>query len=411
MMLYVKELRRVVFSKIFILFFAAEVFFAFFTQFWHDMGLSYKSYDPPVPGGDYGMMVVDDPPTLTQEATASLINDYINNKYTTYPYGFIHTVHLKGTDKDKIAAILNKLTGISNLDKYASGLKVECSYDDYNQYVVPELGVLDNVSIDDFHALMTEADNILGGGSVYSPDEIMVNFSLGPMTYEEALAEYNGLINDDRITNGYARLFCDYHGIFMVLLPVFLITVYLSSDRRSKMQQLIFSRRISSVKLVMARFAALVTAEMLPVIFTAFLANVRVAQYYDPAMMDPFAMFKYSFIWILPTVVAVTGIDMLLTGLIPAVAVVIIQFGVWFMTAVMGSMSSDFGVFDLIIRHNTEMDRKGFMDNINVFAQNRLFFTALGLVCTLMYVFVWNLRREGRLGESKLLSKMSLHKS
>lgn len=411
MMLYVKELRRVVFSKIFILFFAAEVFFAFFTQFWHDMGLGYKSYDPLVPGGDYGMMVVDDPPTLTQEATASLINDYINNKYTTYPYGFIHTVHLKGTDKDKIAAILNKLTGISNLDKYASGLKVEYSYDDYKQYVVPELGVLDNVSIDDFHALMTEADNILGGGSVYSPDEIMVNFSLGPMTYEKALAEYNGLINDDRITNGYARLFCDYHGIFMVLLPVFLITVYLSSDRRSKMQQLIFSRRISSVKLVMARFAALVTAEMLPVIFTAFLANVRVAQYYDPAMMDPFAMFKYSFIWILPTAVAVTGIDMLLTGLIPAVAVVIIQFGVWFMTAVMGSMSSDFGVFDLIIRHNTEMDRKGFMDNINVFAQNRLFFTALGLVCTLMYVFVWNLRREGRLGESKLLSKMSLHKS
>ncbi|MBP3272735.1 MAG: hypothetical protein J6M17_10995 [Ruminococcus sp.] len=411
MMLYVKELRRVVFSKIFILFFAAEVFFAFFTQFWHDMGLSYKSFDPPVPGGDYGMMVVDDPHTLTQEATASLINDYINNNYTTYPYGFIHTVHLKGTDKDKIAAILNKLTGITDLDKYASGLKVEYRYDDYNQYVVPELGVLDNVSIDDFHALMTEADNILGGGSVYSPDEIMVNFSLGPMTYEEALAEYNGLINDDRITNGYARLFCDYHGIFMVLLPVFLITVYLSSDRRSKMQQLIFSRRISSVKLVMARFAALVTAEMLPVIFTAFLANVRVAQYYDPAMMDPFAMFKYSFIWILPTVVAVTGIDMLLTGLIPAVAVVIIQFGVWFMTAVMGSMSSDFGVFDLIIRHNTEMDRKGFMDNINVFAQNRLFFTALGLVCTLMYVFVWNLRREGRLGESKLLSTMSLHKS
>lgn len=410
-MLYVKELRRVVFSKIFILFFAAEVFFAFFTQFWHDMGLSYKSFDPPVPGGDYGMMVVDDPHTLTQEATASLINDYINNNYTTYPYGFIHTVHLKGTDKDKIAAILNKLTGITDLDKYASGLKVEYRYDDYNQYVVPELGVLDNVSIDDFHALMTEADNILGGGSVYSPDEIMVNFSLGPMTYEEALAEYNGLINDDRITNGYARLFCDYHGIFMVLLPVFLITVYLSSDRRSKMQQLIFSRRISSVKLVMARFAALVTAEMLPVIFTAFLANVRVAQYYDPAMMDPFAMFKYSFIWILPTVVAVTGIDMLLTGLIPAVAVVIIQFGVWFMTAVMGSMSSDFGVFDLIIRHNTEMDRKGFMDNINVFAQNRLFFTALGLVCTLMYVFVWNLRREGRLGESKLLSTMSLHKS
>ena len=411
-MLFLKELRRVVFSKIFILFFVAEVFMAFFTQFWSDMGSGFRNYAPPVPGGNYGMTVVDDPPTLTQEATASLINDYVNNEYTTYPYGFIHTVHLKGSDKDKISVILSKLTGIVDIEQYVrSSFKIEYTYDEYKQYIIPELGVLNNVSIDEFHALMTEADKILGGGSKYSPKEIMYNFSLGPKPYEEALAEYNSLIYDDRITNGYARLFCDYHGFFMALLPVFLVAVYLSSDKRSKAEQLIFSRSISSVKLAAARFAALVTAEMIPVLFTAILATYRVAQFYDPAMMDMFAMFKYSFIWILPTAIAVTGTDMLLSGLLPAVAVVIIQFGAWFMMMFMGSLYEDFGVFDLVIRHNTEYDRQGFMDNITVFVQNRLFFTALGLICTALYVFIWKLRREGRFGESKLLSKLSLHRS
>ena len=411
-MLFAKELRRVVFSKIFILFFAAEVFFGFYTQFWSDMGAGYKSFEPPVPGGVYGMVVVDDPPTLTQEATACLINEFVNNEYTTYPYGFIHKVHLKGADKDKIAVILSTLTGISDVEHHVSSTyEIEYTYDDdLKQYAIPELGVLNNVSIDDFHALMTEADKVLGGGSKYSPDEIMYNFSLGPMPYEEALAEYNSLINDDKITNGYARLFCDYHGIDMTLLPVFLVAVFLSSDKRSKAEQLIYSRSISSIKLVSARFAALVTAEMIPVLFTAVLANIRVAQFYDPSMMDMFAMFKYSLIWILPTAIAVTGIDMLLTGLIPYVAVVIFQFGFWFVTMLMTPMRETFGVFDLVIRHNTEFDRQGFMDNITVFAMNRLLFTALGLVCAALYVFVWKLRREGRLGESKLLSKLSLHR-
>ena len=120
--------------------------------------------------------------------------------------------------------------------------------------------------------------------------------------------------------------------------------------------------------------------------------------------------FKYSLIWILPTAIVVTGIDMLLTGLIPSVAVVIFQFGFWFVTMLMTPMRETFGVFDLVIRHNTEFDRQGFIDNITVFALNRLLFTALGLICATLYVFVWKLRREGRLGESKLLSKLSLHR-
>ena len=413
-MLFFKECRRIVFSKIYVLFFIAVYVISFHTQFWSDMALGWQSYDPPQPGGtDYGMVVADDPEALTQNATEQLLNDFVNNRYTTYPYGFIHVVHLKSIDKDKMTLILTKITGFDDPEGYVKqNCKTEYSYgtsgdDMYNQYSIPDLNVLDRVSVEDFRALMTEADKILGGGSDYAPEEIDRNFSLAPMTYEQALAEYNELVYDDKVTNGYARLFCDYHGTFMALFPLFLIAVYLTADRRSKMEPLIFSRSVSSAKLTLVRFAALVATEMLPVLVTAVMANIRVAQFYDPAGLDWFAMFKYSIIWILPTVIAVTGADMLLMNIIHPIAVVLIHFIVWFFMSFMGSMSSYFGVFDLIIRHNTEYERQIFIDQLPIFTANRLFFTGVGLVCALCTVFVWKLRREGKLGGSKVRSKLS----
>ena len=412
-MIFWKECRRIVFSPIYVLFFAAVFFFAFYTQFWNDVkiGCAYE----PQPGGDYGMVVVDDPETLTQGATASLLCEFIDNDFTTYPFGFIHKVHLKGSDQEKVRMILQKLTGFDDPAAYAQEhFETREVYYDYDltghgEYEVPELNVLSRVSIGDFRALMTETDKILGGGSMYSPEEIDHNFSLAPASYEDALAEYNELVHEDHITNGYARLFCDYHGIFMVLLPVFLISVYLAADRRSKMEEIIFSRGVSSFRLMFARFAALICTEMLPVLVTAFLANIRVIQFYGLDGLDHLAMFKYTLIWILPTVIAVTGIDMFMLNILHPVCVVVIQFAFWFYALFMQASSAELGIFSLIIRHNTEYDRQLFMDQLPTFVCNRLFFTGLGFVLALASVVIWNLRREGKLHVSKQLPKLSVH--
>ena len=417
MMLFLKECRRIVYSKIYLLFFAAVFFFSFYTQIWSDMATHRDSLGKPEPGGeDYGIVMIDDPEVLTQESTAQLLNDLINNEFTTYPYGFIHVVHLKGSDKEKLSIILQKLTGLPDPEAYVkNNCKIECTWggtdEVYTNYEIPKLNVLSRMSIEDFRALMTEADNILGGGSSYSPDRIDEEFCLGPMSYEQALERYNELIEDDKVTNGYARLFCDYHGIFMVLFPVFLIAVYHSADKRSKMEQLIYTSSISSVKLTLTRFAALVSCMMLPVLFTAVLCNFRVMQFYGAAGLDHFAMIKYSLIWILPTVIAVTGIGMLLMNLIHPIAVVLIQFAAWFFLAMMGPLSGHFGVFDIIIRHNTQYGRSEFMDSLPVFIENRVFFTVLGLVCAFAASFVWDLRRGGKLGGNKMPRKLFARKS
>lgn len=413
MMLFWKESRRIVFSRIYLLFFAAVFFFAFYTQLWHDMGLG-RDYDPPHPGGDYGMIVVDDPETLAQGATASLLSEFIANTFTTYPFGYIHKVHLKDGDREKVSMILQRLTGFDDPETYAKEhFESEPVFYDLDitptiEYQIPELDVLTRVSIEDFRALMTETDKILGGGSVYAPEVIDQNFSLAPASYEDALDEYNTLVNDDHITNGYARLFCDYHGIFMALFPVFLIAVYLSADQRSKMEELIFSRRISSVRLTLSRFAALVFAEMLPVLFTAILANIRVMQFYGAAGLDYFAMFKYALIWILPTCIAVTGVDMLLLNLLHPVLLVILHFAFWFF-ATMSEPDSGLGYFTFIIRHNTCYERQLFMDQLPVFIVNRLLFTVLGILLAFASAYLWKRRREGRLYAFKQLPVLHVH--
>lgn len=38
------------------------------------------------------------------------------------------------------------------------------------------------------------------------------------MNYEEALEEYNQTINKDKVTGGFARLFCDYMGLELGLI-------------------------------------------------------------------------------------------------------------------------------------------------------------------------------------------------
>ncbi len=70
--------------------------------------------------------------------------------------------------------------------------------------------------------LKAKIDDILGGGSSYSADNL-IGFGTVPISYEEALYQYNLAVNEDKITGGYVRLFSDYAvTILLSVLPVFL---------------------------------------------------------------------------------------------------------------------------------------------------------------------------------------------
>ena len=107
MMLFFKECKRMIFSVVYLIFFVL-VLLDFSTQFWSDAKNGELISEPVPGGGGYGMMTGDDPDMMMSGATESLVRDYLNNHFTTYPYGFIHTVRLNDEKSAKLTAIIRK---------------------------------------------------------------------------------------------------------------------------------------------------------------------------------------------------------------------------------------------------------------------------------------------------------------
>ena len=90
------------------------------------------------------------------------------------------------------------------------------------------------------------------------------------MTYEQAMEEYKALCSKDRITGATARLFCDYAGIILSVLPVFLGVTRCLRDKRAQVSQVIFSHRACALVIIASRYLANVCMAFLPVVLTAF---------------------------------------------------------------------------------------------------------------------------------------------
>lgn len=403
-MLYTKECKKIARSIVYWIYCAIIVLFICSQYFEEKM-----VYEPQPDWADYGITYVDDPDIIIPLATETLINDYLNNEYNTYPVGFLHIVHLNSSDKDKMCMICEKITGMSDTELRNTLGFIDTT--DVMHYDHPDYNVASRLSYDEFKALMEEADKLLGGGSQFAPEQLRQEFGGVPKTYEQAIAEYAAFAKEDRFSNGYARLFCDYSGIFLSLLPVFVVAALCTMDKRNRMDQLIYARKMSSAKIVISRYTALVTMLMIPVIFMAAWAYIKIALFYTVGEIDNLAFLKYTFAWLLPTIIAATGIGMLLTELFSGIVAVFAQFVWWFVSVMTTPIAGKISTYGFVIRHNTIGERDVFMSQMHQFTMNRLFFTALGFACALFAMYIYHLKRGGLLGENRKSKKMLRNQS
>lgn len=335
----------------------------------------------------YGTIQDEIAEQIIPNATASLFNEYVQGSYAAYPIGFAKNVKLNKTEAKKIEQIIEEITGrpIADIkEMYKDGKWLEVMSDIHIEY-------------DRFKKLMGEANDIIGDGSNYSKENLL-RFGVRPKTYEEAVKEYKELVYTDRITNGYARLFSDYLGIVLGLFPIFVVVFYMMRDKKSNMQPLIYYREISSFKLILSKFLALVSMMMLPVLALAAVSTVKFMAIGQSlkVSIDYLAFLKYSFGWLLPTVMAVTALGILLTVVTESVFSIIIQI-VWFFAALFSvGLGGHYGIMHLIIRFNTPGDRQLFLSNINSILLNRVFYVALSSVFVAVSIFILNLKRVGR---------------
>ncbi|MDO4338616.1 MAG: hypothetical protein Q4C91_11125 [Eubacteriales bacterium] len=438
-MLLLKESKKVFFSIVFVVYFAAMVLMAVSQD---SMDFSGQKITEPQQGENYGTKAEEIPEVIMPAALEALYNDFLNNSYIAYPIGFYKEVKLNDSKQKAMAGVLEKITGISAQELMreaksvqdteketgtggeaagSNGIRIDAEdmviqEDGSYAYTLPDenvnageqtdeasadalsVSVKENLTYAEFKMAMNKADEIIGGGSSYRTDNL-AHFSMVPVTYEEALEQYRLTKEKDRFTGGYARLFSDYMVVSIIsILPVFLAVALCLKDRQSGMEQIIYTRCIPAWKLIGARYLAVLSAVMLPEILLAYVSNASVWGLYPGESLDYLAPLKYAVIWLLPTAMISAAVGMFFTELTKTPVAIAIQ-GLWWMYDINQGIWEENGcsLFRLAPRHNTIVRTQDWFEHMDKFAANRIFFTCLALALLAATIYVYEQKRRGRL--------------
>lgn len=404
MALFWKESKKTVCSLVFILYTVA-IIAMYASQFMPELEAPLM---PPREGETYGDRIKETPEVVMPAATESLLCEYLEGSYVAYPLFGYKAVRLKESDSIEMAYILEELTGLEKeeLDGFTGyeNAHYETVFDEnqnpvttYHEAKLPQYRIPEQVTYERFLELMERADKLIGGGSKYSVRYLQSNFAKTPMTYEEALAEYEEVTDASRIAESYGRLYCDYMGILLSIMPAFVCAGLWQADKRSRMEMLVYTREISSFKLVLTRYLAMVCCMLIPVFLTFAHALVGVcALYPDKQILIGRALMLMA-IWLCPSILAVTAIGALLSELVSPFFAIFIQGVWWYMATSSQQLIADFTRYALVIRHNTLGDPSLFLAKEKLFLENRIGYLVLAFLTVIGSAVIYNKARKGGL--------------
>ncbi len=398
-----------------------------------EAGETAVGFDAPVlarpePGAEYyGSKQVEDPEKLMTGGTDMLLLEYQKNEYTTYPLGYYRAVTLSEEDQAVVLGILKEITGLSeeellNLpDHYfpqVNGMIFHASdeleaEEDGSFRLNPRDSVSGEeylfepkVSYERFLELMGEMEELLGPGSNYSMESLITYFGITDRTYEEAVEQYELTIESDQVAGGFARLFCDYMAGPAGLYPAFLAVFVWYRDRRKGIREVIWSKRISSVRLVFSRFLAVVGAALLPMFVLSLESLIPLVQFgaRQDLAVNVFAFVEYILWWLLPTVMVSAALGGLITILTDTPAGILVCFAWWQIERGMTGLTGDVSLWTLMIRHNTLRGAELIEENLGLITANRLLMAGLALLLVGASAYILSLKRRGRLHAAERLT-------
>lgn len=446
--MFLKEMKKTVCSVVYLLFLALMIY-NWYENFYgvteKEIRKAYESdssvystvtggailAEPDPETGSYGTKSEENPEKIMCGGTDKLIIEYLNNSYATYPVSYYKEVILDEEEQEKILEIIQEITGlneeqISNLpDDYfprvngniihmESGAETEMDIaadigeadvaaeaKDYTKHFISQ------VTYDRFKELMAEASDIIGPGSNYTRDNLLLYYGQVEMDYEEAVDEYHTTIYDDKVTIAFARLFCDYLSRTLGLYPVFLAVAMWMRDRRCRMQELINVKAIGTAKLIIVRYLALLAAVLIPVFLLSLESLVPLVEFSVETgiEIDLFAFAKYILWWLLPTSMIVLALGMFLTILTRTPVAVIVQLVGWFMDSSFTELSGDTGLFTLMIRHNLLNGSELIRQDLGIIWMNRGIMAGVAVLLVLLSIVIYDMKRGGKLEQKNKMPK------
>ena len=446
--MFLKEMKKTVCSVVYLLFLALMIY-NWYENFYgvteKEIRKAYESdssvystvtggailAEPDPETGSYGTKSEENPEKIMCGGTDKLIIEYLNNSYATYPVSYYKEVILDEEEQEKILEIIQEITGlneeqISNLpDDYfprvngniihmESGAETEMDIaadigeadvaaeaKDYTKHFISQ------VTYDRFKELMAEASDIIGPGSNYTRDNLLLYYGQVEMDYEEAVDEYHTTIYDDKVTIAFARLFCDYLSRTLGLYPVFLAVAMWMRDRRCRMQELINVKAIGTAKLIIVRYLALLAAVLIPVFLLSLESLVPLVEFSVETgiEIDLFAFAKYILWWLLPTSMIVLALGMFLTILTRTPVAVVVQLVWWFIDASFPELSGDTGLFTLMIRHNLLNGSELIRQDLGIIWMNRGIMAGVAVLLVLLSIVIYDMKRGGKLEQKNKMPK------
>lgn len=422
MMLFLKECRKVLFSIPFAV--VVVVIVAFSSMQGVFPKFSEPITKPQATDQSFGMHGKDIPEVVVPAAIASLYREFSVNQYSAYPIGFYKTVRLNDKKQAEMAKILATLSG-KPANEILQSAKIDSTSGAMLTMGVDETLKLDkdgNISValsddggnapktagnitaktgldyTDFKVQMAAADKLIGSGSMYSEGYLLNNFGQVPITFEEAIANYNLIKNYDKFSGAYSRLFSDYLGIMLSIIPVFIAVALFLKDRSAKMNELVFSRTVPAWHVVSSRFFAIITLVMIPTITICYIANASMWGMHSGEVIDYLAPLKYSLGWMLPSIMISSAVGMFFTVLTDTPIAIIIQGFWWFIDINLG-VSNIHGRYEWYVlspRHNT-IQAENFAEKLSTLALNRSIFSLVAIALLVATIYVYSQKRKGRL--------------
>lgn len=402
--LFLKECRQIWKNLTYYILVAGLVFF-----YGSQMG-TISQLTKPVPGqeGSYGTKPSEDPDKVMGATLALLAREYEENSYTAYPVGFYKNVVLNTEKAEKVHQILKSCTGLS--EGYTEAIE-QTEYQEDSPILVgyqgeERLSPREGLTYEEFLEEMSKVDSILGGGSSYSRETVNEN-AQDPLTYEEALESYEKSLYEDKISGGYARLFCDYMGILLALLPVFLAVTRSLRDKRAQADQVIYARKISSGAIMVSRYLATVVMISIPVLLISIMPLMQCV-YFGKILsvsVDYFAFLKYFGGWLLPSIAVVTALGFFFTELTNSPVAILIQ-GVWWMISLFMGAENLVGKvgWNLMPRLNSSADTGIWQAQFPQMIKNRLLYVVAAVILMIATTGIYHLKRKGVWGNGRKIS-------
>lgn len=253
------------------------------------------------------------------------------------------------------------------------------------------------VTYDEYLRLVRDLDKKLGGSTVYG-DKMRPSILHKPMTYEEAMQDYHDVVDKDKVTNAGGRLFADYMGITAGFFPVFLSAFMLARDRRSNMQELIYSRKFASLSYILPKYTALCLALLLGYLALATHATFAFSGIAasENLQIDYLAFYKYTLFWLLPTIMTTVALGMLVSVIVRyAIVAIPVQFVLW-MSSMM-PLEGEYGLSKYVIRYNTFGGHANYVRWSDEIMTNRIFYFAVSLGIVALVAWIWD-RKRGNAG-------------